>query len=124
MASRSKWSHERDWTEVEARQVLAACEASGLSMRAFAFREGLRPRRLYWWARRLASRETSARGKESPAVSFVPAVVRIDPPGLASRAAITIRVGTRATMEIVEPSLVSAAWVAEVMTELERIACS
>lgn len=85
MASRSKWSHERDWTEVEARQVLAACEASGLSMRAFAFREGLRPR---------------PAGRKSPAVSFVPAVVRIDPPGLASRAAITIRVGTRATMEM------------------------
>lgn len=43
-----------NWTEAEARRVLAECKASGLSMRAYAKLHGLRQRRLYWWTRQLA----------------------------------------------------------------------
>jgi len=103
--------------------MLAACEASGLSMHAFALREGLQPWQLYSWTKRLALRETSPRDNAT-AVRFVPAIVKADLPRPASRATITIRVGTKTMMEIVEPSVVPAAWVAEVMTELERLACS
>ena len=40
MANRAaKWDAD-EWTETEARRVLAACRASGLSIRAYAFREG------------------------------------------------------------------------------------
>lgn len=114
---------ERNWSEAEARRVLAACEASGLSMRAYAVREGLRPRRLYWWTNRLALDERSAR-EEARAVRFVPAVVKVNAARVMSDPAITIRVGATTTMEISDPTAVPTGWLAEVMAELERIACS
>lgn len=122
MAKKSR-AGERNWSEAEARRVLAACEASGLSMRAYAMREGLRPRRLYWWTNRLAAVERSRR-VEDEAVRFVPAVVKVELPRGTSGSAIMIRVGATATMEIVDPRAVPSGWVAEVMAELERIACS
>jgi hypothetical protein len=42
-----------DWTEAEARRILDARWRSGLSIRAFALREGIRPPRVYWWIKRL-----------------------------------------------------------------------
>lgn len=122
MADKSNRLGERDWTEAEARRVLAACEASGLSKRAFAFREGLRPQRLYWWTKRLALHRASRRRRET-AMRFVPAVVTAAAPRPMPRAPITIRIGAKAAMEI-DPSAASASWVAAVMTELERIGCS
>lgn len=112
------------WTEAEARSVLAKCEASGLSMRAFAHREGIRPRRLYWWTKRLRG---DARGRvELDALRFVPAIVKPggDEASVRVRPAVAIRVGPRATLEIVDPSAVSVGWVADVLVELERVACS
>lgn len=41
------------WTESHARAVLAAQRASGLSIKAFAAREGLDVQRLYTWKSRL-----------------------------------------------------------------------
>lgn len=41
------------WTETEARAALAAQRSSGLSIKAFAVREGLDPQRLYTWNSRL-----------------------------------------------------------------------
>jgi hypothetical protein len=43
------------WTEVEARAVLAAQKKSGLSVDAFARDNGLLPQRLYWWRKKLAA---------------------------------------------------------------------
>jgi len=43
----------RRWTEDEARAALARLDASGLSVAAFAAREGLDDQRFYWWRRRL-----------------------------------------------------------------------
>jgi hypothetical protein len=40
------------WTEVEARAVLAAQKKSGLSIDAFARDNGLLPQRLYWWRKK------------------------------------------------------------------------
>jgi hypothetical protein len=57
----------RRWTESEAREVLAALDGSGLSVAAFAAREGFGVQRLYWWRHRLG---VSAPG-HSPAPSFV-----------------------------------------------------
>jgi len=122
MAKKPK-SGERNWSEAEARRVLAAWEDSGLSMRAYAMRERLCPRRLYWWTKRLAAGERGRRGDEQ-AVRFVPGIVKVAVPRLKLGPAITVRVGASATMEIVDPKAVPAGWIAEVMTELERIACS
>jgi transposase-like protein len=47
------YSTPRRWTDADARAVLAAMDASGLSVAAFAGREGLDPQRLYFWRRRL-----------------------------------------------------------------------
>lgn len=124
------------WTEDEARRLLAACARSGLSMRAFAMRSGLRPRRLYWWMKRLGL-ETIADAVETPrkprrrkrssgdsAARFLPVVVT-DAPARA-KAPIVVRRGdsTTTTMEIDATAAVSPAWVAAVMIELERAACS
>lgn len=49
----------RRWTEEEAREAIAALDASGLSTAAFAVREGLDPQRLYWWRRRVATPRAS-----------------------------------------------------------------
>ena len=43
----------RRWTEVDAREALAALAASGRSLRAFARDHGLDPQRLYAWRRKL-----------------------------------------------------------------------
>jgi transposase-like protein len=48
----------RRWTEKEARAALAAQSTSGLSVRAFAQREGLDAQRLFRWRQRLAAPST------------------------------------------------------------------
>lgn len=50
----------RYWTADDARLVLAACAASGLSEAAFGRREGVGVQRLRWWRRQLAGTESSA----------------------------------------------------------------
>lgn len=126
------------WTEGEARRVLAACARSGLSIRAFALREGLHPKRLYWWMRRLGLETVEAATLEGAALkspaprrkrrarsrsSFVPVIVKAASSNFA-QAAIVIRRGGETTMEIEATAAVSPAWVAAVMMELERAACS
>lgn len=59
----SSYSTMQRWTEDDARTVLAAQDASGLSVPAFAAREGLDPQRLYFWRRRLGN---SAMTSEAP----------------------------------------------------------
>ncbi len=41
----------RRWTEREAAEILAAQEASGLTVKEFASREGVSPQRLWRWRR-------------------------------------------------------------------------
>lgn len=60
------------WSAADARGALAAARDSGLSLRAFARREGLDPQRLYWWHRRLGADATAARrAAEAEAPTFV-----------------------------------------------------
>jgi len=49
----ASYSTDRRWTEDDARTVLTAQAASGLSVAAFAAREGIDPQRLYFWRRRV-----------------------------------------------------------------------
>ena len=57
----ASYSTERRWTDNDARTVLAAQAASGLSVAAFAAREKIDPQRLYFWRRRLdGAPETTA----------------------------------------------------------------
>jgi transposase-like protein len=50
----------RRWTEADARSTLASLEASGLSVAAFAAREGLSAQRLHRWRHRLAENDVAA----------------------------------------------------------------
>lgn len=58
--STSTYRARRRWTVDEAKEALAAQEESGLTVRAFATREGLQPQRLERWHRRLAEGATPA----------------------------------------------------------------
>ena len=55
------------WTSSEARAALSALSSSGLSVAAFAEREGLDAQRLYRWRRRFSG----ARGSVQGAPAFV-----------------------------------------------------
>ena len=48
----------RRWTHEQARAMLHAQAASGLSMRAYAKRQGLDPQRLYLWRQKLQRSES------------------------------------------------------------------
>jgi transposase-like protein len=51
----AKYRGRRRWTVDDAHEALAALATSGLSVRAFAAREGLHAQRLLLWRRRLRS---------------------------------------------------------------------
>ncbi|MBZ0173228.1 MAG: transposase [Phycisphaerales bacterium] len=50
------------WTDREAQEVLRRLDASGLSVSAFAHREGLNAQRLYWWRERLTKKPRKKSG--------------------------------------------------------------
>jgi transposase-like protein len=54
------YSTGRRWTDDDARTVLVAQAASGLSVSAFAAREGIDPQRLYSWRRRVEAGPVAA----------------------------------------------------------------
>lgn len=56
----ASYSTDRRWTDDDARTVLAAQDASGLSVAAFAAREKIDPQRLNFWRRRLGSTAEAA----------------------------------------------------------------
>ena len=56
MSPAGSYARGRRWGAAEARAVLAAMDASGLSERAFADREGLQVQRLRRWRERLESK--------------------------------------------------------------------
>jgi hypothetical protein len=92
-----------------AQRVLAAQEASGETVTAFARRQGLQVQRLQWWRSRLEEWERRAAPVES---SLVPAVIQgVEQP------AVKVRVG-EVQVEIGDASAVSPAWVAELVRAL------
>jgi len=66
----------RRWEVTDARAMLDALVASGLSVRAFAQREGLDGERLYRWRRRFAAEQVAA-GTTPPTT---PALIEIRAP--------------------------------------------
>jgi transposase-like protein len=104
MKTRQTRGEVRRWTAEEARQVLAAQEASGESLAGFARKRGLKAQRLQWWRSRLAA-------WEQPAQTLVPAVVE-------ARALPAVRLRVAGVeVEIAEP--VEAGWLAELIRRLE-----
>jgi hypothetical protein len=116
----------RPWTEDEARRVITAWKASGVTVRAFALRAGLAVDRVYRWRGRLGAVPAveSARGvwRESPPVSaLVPVVVRATPTGPPSEGSAPVTVCTREGLRVEVAALdaASAAWVATLVRSLE-----
>ncbi|NJR41786.1 MAG: hypothetical protein HC767_03110 [Akkermansiaceae bacterium] len=97
-----------EWTESDARQVLAEWRQSGQTIAAFARERRMSAPRLYWWRRRLPKV-----GAGAPAMSLVPAkiVMRGD------AVPIVIRLPSGVAIEMADAS---PALVAAIVSELER----
>jgi hypothetical protein len=66
----------RYWREAEGQTVVSAWRSSGEGVRSFARRYGVNPKRVWWWARRLAAEDS---------IRFHPVRVvasRVEPDGL------------------------------------------
>lgn len=61
--SLAEYQGPRRWTDADAHAVLDAARDSGVSLAAFAAREGFDPQRLYFWRRRLGR---GANGSSAP----------------------------------------------------------
>lgn len=72
--SRALYSRRHRWSATEARSALKALAASGMSVSAFAQREGFDEERLYRWRRRFAREDTVE------ARTATPAVIELRPP--------------------------------------------
>ncbi len=110
----------RPWTEAEGRRVIAAWEASGESVAAFARRVGLVPQRMYWWRERLGAGLVKARVQEVGEVSvtaFLPVTVRAtSTPTLGAAVTVCTREGIR--VEVTALDATTAAWVATLVRSL------
>jgi hypothetical protein len=95
---------QRRWRIADARSVLAALAASGLSLPEFASREGLQLQRLRRWQRRLARevrRPARAPRPASPAVAAPPAVIELRPsPSLRPVEPIEIMLGSGVILRV------------------------
>jgi hypothetical protein len=110
MANRPSSTARRQWTEADARSVLADWERSGDTLEAFARSRGLVPQRLWWWRKRLREQPP-----ETPkALTFVPAtVIGVEP--IARAAVIRLPHGV-----VIELAGASPSWVAALARELSR----
>lgn len=97
----------QQWSEDDAKRVLAAWRSSGLSVNAFATRHGLRTKRVLWWRRRFSNWRSREKKKEK-APRLVPAVPISIPRTLP---AVAIRLETGAVVEIGDASAVPPEWV-------------
>lgn len=80
----ASYSTSRRWTDADARTVLAAQDASGLSVAAFAAREGIDTQRLYSWRRRLDRPVDAARA---------PSFIEVRPAGGSELVEVVLRSG-------------------------------
>ncbi len=109
MAKRSSPASQRQWTEADARRVLADWERTGGTLEAFARSRGLVPQRIAWWQKRLRDRPVA-----QTALTLVPATVI--GAGLAEPAAV-IRLPHGVMIEL---GGASPDWVAALARELAR----
>jgi transposase-like protein len=107
----------RQWTELQARDVLQRQGASGESVTVFARRMGFVPQRLYWWSNKLQDGDGFGARRLEPAATrqFAPVVVREAAPIADVGAPIVVRFGDRVLVEVHHPDATTAAWVALVV---------
>lgn len=107
----------KEWTEDDARRLLAQWRQGGGSLASFARERGMSAPRLYWWRRRLRTAEPAAAGKALVPAKVLP-VARISR-GAGAETAAAIVLHVRGGIEL-EISNASPAWVASLVTELAR----
>ena len=112
---RSSPSRRIQWTESDARRVLAEWERSGHTLEAFARSRGLVPQRLAWWRKRLRASRSGMRA----ALTLIPATV-IDATAVAPAGpAAMIRLAHGIVIEV---DVASPSWIAALARELARSA--
>jgi transposase-like protein len=104
---------EGQWSETDARLVLAELERSGDTVSAFARAHGLSAKRIYSWRTRLADKTRNEVAVDR--MSFAPVVVT----GLGRTPALILRRG-ELEIEVVEPQEVEPAWLAQLLVAAER----
>lgn len=107
--SRAPYSRRHRWSTAEARAALSALASSGMSVSAFAQREGLDEERLYRWRRRFA-REGKA-GTRAARPPAAPALIELRP-SASQRAAAPIEIAlasgvTLRVAETIEPGVLA-----------------
>jgi transposase-like protein len=116
MAKRTPIAPRRtQWTEADARRVLADWQRSGDTLEAFARSRGLVPQRLAWWRKRLHV----GRREASTALTLVPATVIGDAPAASAAPATIIRLPHGIVIEL---EGASPGWIAALARELTRSA--
>lgn len=107
----------KEWTEDDARRLLAQWRQGGGSLASFARERGMSAPRLYWWRRRLRAAEPAAAGKALVPARVLPIARLSGSAGAETAAAIVLHVPGGIELEI---SNASPTWVASLMTELAR----
>lgn len=109
--SKKRTGSRQHWTADTAAEVLSQWKSSGLSLAAFARRQGLTAQRIAWWRDRLERPGKSASPGRSQlsAIRFVPAVVRDRAPAFVE-AAVTIRLRGGGRVEVADPARVPPQW--------------
>jgi transposase-like protein len=104
----------QQWTEEQAREVLARRGASGLSVERFARQMGFVPQRLHWWRSRLAKSdvEPAAVAERIDRPQFVPVVVRAAEPAAEGAVPLRVHIGGRVVVDVLHADASTAAWVA------------
>ena len=100
------------WSEANARVVLAALEESGEPVSAFARAHDLNPKRIYRWRARLSDK--GQRDDEHEQLSFAPVVVT----GLGQTPAVILRSG-EVEVEVVDPHKVEPSWLAQLLAAMK-----
>ena len=104
----------RWWTEADARAVLAESERSGESVAVFAQRNGVDPRRLYRWRRRLE--EPVERSRLAPLIPVTVGGARHTEAGAGDVAVIDGEL----RVEVSDASKVAPEWVAELLRRVRE----
>jgi hypothetical protein len=108
----------QQWTADEARQVVEAWRASGLSLAAFARERGLIAERVRWWSKRLGD-WGPAKGEE--VLQFAPVVVRdLRPIAATPGGGVSLRLAGGVVIEVADVATVPAAWVSALVKGLAR----
>ena len=110
----------RRWKAPDARAVLRAHVASGLSLAAFARREGLSPTRLMWWRKQLRGRPSATPPPSAP-VRWLPVSIRRSAPVSTSTPHVEIAVRGGRVIHVEGPF--DPQGMAELVRALEELAC-